>query len=55
MKNGLFPFLILQPISRLGIRWISKIFKYTNIRNFVNTVEPSQPSSGFKCFKTQLV
>ena len=32
---------------------IGKVFGYTNIYNFVYTTEPSQPSAGFKCFKTQ--
>ena len=32
---------------------IGKVFEYTNIYNFVHTTEPSQPSTGFKCFITQ--
>ena len=32
---------------------IGKVFGYTNIYNFVHTTESSQPSTGFKCFKTQ--
>ena len=32
---------------------IDKVLGYTNILNFVHTTEPSQPSRGFKCFKTQ--
>ena len=53
LKKDLFLFLINIVTNFTFRNKIGKVFGYTNIYNFVHTTEPSQLSTGLKCFKTQ--